>query len=219
MFSNSTLVIGVPVFNEEKYILNCLEAIAKQTHKDFLCVISDNNSADNTFQIASHFASDDPRFIVVKQSENIGSSENFNFLLKNSSSKYFIWIGGHDVISKDALKNYLSMMGEDVACVFSNFSIIDEKGLVKRIDKSGDKWDIHNKSNLIRYVKSSVVRGGCPPINGLFQRKFLLKLGHVPKFSGPDRFILPVVSYYGRLKKFQESQYYHREISNRMRVI
>ena len=32
------------------------------------------------------------------------------------------------MISKDALKNYLSMMGEDVACVFSNFSIIDEKG-------------------------------------------------------------------------------------------
>ena len=46
------------------------------------------------------------------------------------------------------------------------------KGLVKRIDKSGDKWDIHNKSNLIRYVKSSVVRGGCPPINGLFQENF-----------------------------------------------
>ena len=104
MFSNSTLVIGVPVFNEEKYILNCLEAIAKQTHKDFLCVISDNNSVDNTFQIASHFASDDPRFVVVKQSENIGSSENFNFLLKKLFSKYFIWIGGHDVISKDALK-------------------------------------------------------------------------------------------------------------------
>jgi len=45
----------VPTYNSEKFLFQCLESIKKQTYKNTELIIVDNNSADNTKEIALSF--------------------------------------------------------------------------------------------------------------------------------------------------------------------
>lgn len=47
--------VVIPVFNEEKYIKNCLEHVLKQVEKPDEVIVVDNNCTDNTIQIAGNF--------------------------------------------------------------------------------------------------------------------------------------------------------------------
>ena len=50
-----TLTIVIPVYNEERYLRACLEAIASQTARANEVIVVDNNSTDATVQIAKGF--------------------------------------------------------------------------------------------------------------------------------------------------------------------
>jgi len=57
MITNSKLRVSlvIPVYNEESYLALCLEAIAQQTVSPFEVIVVDNNSSDNTVEIASRY--------------------------------------------------------------------------------------------------------------------------------------------------------------------
>ncbi len=55
MNKNLTLTIVIPVYNEERYLKSCLEAIAAQTSPPDEVIVVDNNSTDNTAEIAKSF--------------------------------------------------------------------------------------------------------------------------------------------------------------------
>ena len=65
--------IVVPVFNTEKYLKECLDSIKNQTYQNFVCVIVDDGSTDNSLQIA-------------KKYENLDEGENKKFLIYSKSN-------------------------------------------------------------------------------------------------------------------------------------
>ena len=50
--SNPLVSVVIPAYNEEKYLPACLEALSRQTFRDFEVVVVDNNSTDRTAEIA-----------------------------------------------------------------------------------------------------------------------------------------------------------------------
>ena len=50
-----TISLIIPAYNEERYLAACLEAVAKQTVKPLEVIVVDNNSSDNTAEVASKF--------------------------------------------------------------------------------------------------------------------------------------------------------------------
>ncbi|MDP7244503.1 MAG: glycosyltransferase [Flavobacteriales bacterium] len=50
------LSIIIPTYNEEKYLPTLLESIKDQDFKDYEIIVADNNSKDNTRQIAKKFS-------------------------------------------------------------------------------------------------------------------------------------------------------------------
>lgn len=53
--SKPQVSIVIPVYNEQKYIRNCLRSIQQQTVKPFEVIVVDNNSTDDTAKIARSF--------------------------------------------------------------------------------------------------------------------------------------------------------------------
>jgi len=45
----------IPTYNQDKFLLNSLDALKKQTFKDFEIIIIDNYSKDNTERVAKLF--------------------------------------------------------------------------------------------------------------------------------------------------------------------
>ena len=58
-----TISLIIPAYNEERYLAACLKAVAKQTVKPFEVIVVDNNSSDNTSDVASKF----PFVKVIKE--------------------------------------------------------------------------------------------------------------------------------------------------------
>jgi cellulose synthase/poly-beta-1,6-N-acetylglucosamine synthase-like glycosyltransferase len=47
-FRHPRIVVGIPVYNEERFVVDCIQSLRAQTLQDFLVVISDNASTDGT---------------------------------------------------------------------------------------------------------------------------------------------------------------------------
>jgi glycosyltransferase involved in cell wall biosynthesis len=97
----STLVsIGVPTFNRPKLLARALEHLLNQTWRDIEIVVSDNASTDPEVQkIISSYAEKDERIRAFRQPSNLGSLNNFFFVLKEAKAPYFMWAADDDYIA------------------------------------------------------------------------------------------------------------------------
>jgi glycosyltransferase involved in cell wall biosynthesis len=91
------LTIGMPVYNGEPYVAAAIESILAQTYGEFVLVVSDNASTDNTEEICRHYASADRRVIYSKLVANLGAAPNFNRVFSMNRSPYFKFAAADDV--------------------------------------------------------------------------------------------------------------------------
>jgi glycosyltransferase involved in cell wall biosynthesis len=70
--SESKVIIGLPVYNGQKYLAAAIESHLSQTFGDFELVISDNGSTDATPEICARYAIDDKRVKYLRSDENRG---------------------------------------------------------------------------------------------------------------------------------------------------
>ena len=97
MSFKSVVSIGLPVYNGEQFLENRLESILSQTQSNFEVIISDNASTDATQDICEELAKKDKRIRYIRQKKNMGSEWNFNFVLKEAKSDYFVWAAADDL--------------------------------------------------------------------------------------------------------------------------
>ena len=91
------VVIGMPVFNEQRHLEEALSSILNQTHKNILVNIVDNCSTDNTSEICQKFIAMDSRVKYIRNDRNINSGLNFLKAVKISkkyNAKYFCFARG-----------------------------------------------------------------------------------------------------------------------------
>ena len=102
--STPRVTIGLPVFNGEKTIGNAIDTLLAQTYPNFHLHISDNASTDGTARICESFATRDTRITYIRQSHNIGAEANFDFVLSQANSEYFMWAAADDTRSVDFIE-------------------------------------------------------------------------------------------------------------------
>ena len=61
--SPKTLFIGMPTYNEERYIQSAIESLQRQSYTDWVLFISDNTSTDSTSTICNNLSLNDNRII------------------------------------------------------------------------------------------------------------------------------------------------------------
>lgn len=72
----------IPAFNEEKYIVSCLEGLVNQRIKEkFEVILVDNNSTDRTQELARKYIKKLPLKIVVEKKRGRGSARGTGFKL------------------------------------------------------------------------------------------------------------------------------------------
>lgn len=105
--------IGVPVYNGAKTLPSAIASLLGQTFSDFEIIISDNASTDETGNICRRFAADDPRIRYVRQSTNIGATNNFAFVLQEARAPLFMWAAADDRRSPSFLDITLQLIDAD----------------------------------------------------------------------------------------------------------
>lgn len=120
----SEVTIGVPAFNEEKYIEQSINSALLQNCD---IIIGDNASSDRTPEICRNYQSIHNNITYIRHEKNIGSWGNFQTLVNATTTPYFMWLGAHDFIGERLVSTLSHSLSSDESMVgaFGRFSKLD----------------------------------------------------------------------------------------------
>lgn len=130
--SKPLVSIGVPVYNGEKYLHECLESIRNQSYDNWECVIVNNRSTDNSLTIAEEMTLLDNRFKVITNNEFVDMTTNFNntYRYSSKSAKYFKVVCADDWIFPEFLEKMVNLMEENNNVGLCSSYRIDDKTVI-----------------------------------------------------------------------------------------
>lgn len=150
---NYELSVIIPVYNEEKYISECLESIINQTLgiENIEVIIVNDNSTDNTLDIIKSF--DYPSIKIINNNENLGAGKSKNKAIKEVNANYLTFMDADDFVSEDTFEIALDLMKQNKSDMliynWKHFPV-DEPSIHKpNITDNQIITDISQKENLI----------------------------------------------------------------------
>ena len=103
--------IIVPLFNAERYLLDCMNSIKAQTYSDFEVIMVDDGSTDDSLHIIDYYRGKDYRFQIYHQ-EHRGVSSARNLGLLYAIGNYICFVDADDQIASTYLADLYQAMGE-----------------------------------------------------------------------------------------------------------
>lgn len=107
------VTIGVPTYNRAARLRACLAHLQAQTYRNFHVIVSDNASTDDTESVAREFAQGDARITYYRQPQNIGATNNLEYLRLQAQGRYFIWVADDDRPAADYIERCVASLEED----------------------------------------------------------------------------------------------------------
>jgi len=210
------LTIGMPVFNDARFISESLSSVLAQEFSDFELIISDNGSTDGTSEICSDFAKHDARIRYERQPENRGAAWNFRRVLERASTEYFMWASSHDLLDSSLVRKCVALLDEDsnVVLVYARSRLIDREGQVVE-PCMGDRIDLRGKESIQR-VRTIVRKlSTCNMMYGVFRRVVLEKVRCDRPCIGPDHVMLLEIVILGEIAQIPDVLFRRREVRAR----
>ena len=113
--------VVVPVYNNEKYIVQCINSLLKQSLSDLEIICVDDGSVDSSPDILEEIKKKDTRIKVIHKS-NKGYGHTVNTGIENSSGEYIGIVDSDDYVSAEMYEFlYRKSMEHDLDFIKSDF--------------------------------------------------------------------------------------------------
>jgi len=131
------IAILLSTYNGEKYLKALLESLFLQTYKDFVIIVRDDGSSDNTLNILKNYLSTG-KIYLLEDNNNYGIKKSFEILLKTALKEnidYFMFCDQDDVwkmnkveisFQKIKYKKTPFLLHTDLEVVDKNLRVIDD---------------------------------------------------------------------------------------------
>ncbi|WP_022708562.1 glycosyltransferase [Paracoccus zeaxanthinifaciens] len=108
--------IVIPVYGVERYVAECLGSIQRQSMQNFEVILIDDVSPDRSADIVESFVAHDPRFRLVRRTENVGPGFARNQGMDLASGRFVLFIDPDDYMPDPGhLKRVVDMADADEA--------------------------------------------------------------------------------------------------------
>src|SRR3989344_1305460 len=94
----------IPIFNEEKTIIDCLKSISNQSIKPYEVIVIDDGSTDNSVRIISNFQFPISNFQFLKK-QHEGPGEARNFGASRTHGDILVFVDADMTFDKEFLEN------------------------------------------------------------------------------------------------------------------
>ncbi len=101
-----SVTVVVPLYNKAKQIARCLESLKKQTYDNYVVLVIDDGSTDNSFEIASKYQS---KHIKILRKENGGVSSARNFGIEKATGDYIAFVDSDDWVDKNYISDFFKL--------------------------------------------------------------------------------------------------------------
>lgn len=115
------VTVGIPTYNGAERIPAAIASVINQDYPNIEILISDNCSTDQTEEACRQLAANDSRIKYHRQPENLGIIGNFDYVMRNGSGDYFMWLSDDDELKPGLLSKYAQFLtaNEDFSMVCS----------------------------------------------------------------------------------------------------
>ncbi|MCE9520818.1 MAG: glycosyltransferase [Alphaproteobacteria bacterium] len=173
------VTIGVPVYNSESLLEQCLENLAAQSFRDFKVIILDNASTDGTAAIAKDFSAKDARFTYLRQPFNKGARQNFVDVLGMARTPYFMWRAYDDLSDVNFIQEAVRLLDDNPNAALAVGCVISEKKRRRAIWRFRAR---HGYEPSLAYTTRLLFQSHASWIYGLFRTEDLNEsLSHVDR--------------------------------------
>lgn len=124
--------IIVPVYNVDKYLAKCLDALLGNDRTDFEVLLINDGSKDNSIAICQKYAKQDERIVLIDQ-PNMGLSGARNTGIENARGEYLLFVDSDDWVSEDYLDMIDTTMISDCDVVVFGYTNLNDSTGVKHI--------------------------------------------------------------------------------------
>jgi glycosyltransferase involved in cell wall biosynthesis len=121
------VTIGIPFYNTESYIENCVQSIINQTYKNIEIILLDDGSKDKSIEKVKKF--NDPRIKIISDGENKGLIFRLNQLIDMAQGEYFARMDADDIMFPSRIEKQLEILEENdsIHVVHSDAVSINDK--------------------------------------------------------------------------------------------
>ena len=163
------LSIVAAVYNLEKYLPRCLDALVNQTLQEIEIICVDDGSTDSAPQIVDEYAQKYPNKVKAYHKENGGEFTTRNYGLERATGEYVTFIDTDDYVEPTwAEKLYNSAKSNDAdlaVCGFERIDLKTNKVVAKNMTKMGNfAKEINCKDDFIAFINPA-------PWNKVYKRE------------------------------------------------
>ena len=132
--------ILMATYNGETYIREQIDSIINQTYKNWILLVRDDNSKDNTVSIIEEYEKKDSRIRLLRDKKgNLGFVRNFEELMANSLEDFIMFSDQDDYWIENRIEKYIEIItnlsSEDMEkplLIHSNSFICDKELNIKK---------------------------------------------------------------------------------------
>lgn len=202
--------IGMPAYNAEATIAESLDALLSQTWSDFELIVSDNASADRTWQIVQEYARRDPRIVPMRQDRNIGANGNYTAVFRAARGRYFKWASSNDWCAPTFLERCVRHLDAhpDAVLVAPRTRLFEENVDTFRDYADDTPYDGADPVERFLNVGESLKLNNV--LNGVARSEALAKTRLIDHFPGADNVLVGHLALLGKLVLLDEPLFYRR---------
>jgi len=164
--------IITPVYNVEKFIVETIESVIKQTYTNWELILIDDGSTDNSSEICKQYAVKDKRIKYIYKT-NSGQAAARNLGIKNAKGEYITFLDSDDLYFKDKLKQHCIDLKTNPANFYYGAGLmLFEDRIDNKIEKYSWYYGKHSGSEFFKILYHSCSVN----INTVFVKKVLFDL-------------------------------------------
>lgn len=190
------VTIVIPTFNRRDYVQEAIDSALAQTYKCDI-IVCDHGSTDDTPEVMKKY---DDRILYVRKDEDFGPHFCWLDGVLHAKTEYVKILFDDDLIEPTFVEKTLSLMRDDVSCVFTNAKYTYEKDQGNQPDKVNFFFKTGIYPTFLMETALSLFSTVISPsaclfrkedlIDGIYQGKLLKKGGNYYHGVGPDIFVM-----------------------------
>jgi glycosyltransferase involved in cell wall biosynthesis len=105
-----SVTVLVPCYNYGRFLNQCIDSVLAQDGVSVRIIIVDDASTDNSAQIATTYAQQDPRVQLISSPQNLGMIPALNLGLQHVDGDYFVKLDADDMLPAGSLKRSVALL-------------------------------------------------------------------------------------------------------------
>lgn len=137
--------IVIPVYNAEKYLVDTIESIERQTYQNYEAIFIDDCSTDNSVAIIERYKVNNFRFSIIKLNSHQGVSKARNIGISKAKGRYLTFLDADDIWLEYKLEHQLEFIQKHhYSFVYCNFRYMSYDGIwLSKVIRALYKTDYH----------------------------------------------------------------------------